>query len=204
MTDAYSKASVGYERIREVLDTQGEIKDLPGARRVSRFKGAVEFEHVTFGYDPNRPALEDVSFKIAPGQVAAFVGPTGAGKTTIISLIPRFYDPSGGVVKIDGMDIRRFQQRSLRRQISFVLQETVLFRGPIWQNIAYGKPDASRAEIHRAAELANAGEFIEKMPDGYDSTIGERGVTLSGGQRQRIAICARRHPRYSDSDSGRA
>ena len=188
MTDAYTKASVGYERIREVLDTQGEIKDLPGARRVSRLKGAVEFEHVTFGYDPNRLALEDVSFKIAPGQVAAFVGPTGAGKTTIISLIPRFYDPSGGVVKIDGVDIRRFQQRSLRRQISFVLQETVLFRGPIWQNIAYGKPDASRAEIHRAAELANAGEFIEKMPDGYDSTIGERGVTLSGGQRQRIAI----------------
>jgi subfamily B ATP-binding cassette protein MsbA len=188
MTDAYSKASVGYERIREILDTQGEIRDLPGARRVSRLKGAVEFEHVTFGYDPNRPALEDVSFKIAPGQVAAFVGPTGAGKTTIISLIPRFYDPGGGVVKIDGVDIRRFQQRSLRRQISFVLQETVLFRGPIWQNIAYGKPDASRAEIHRAAELANAGEFIEKMPDGYDSTIGERGVTLSGGQRQRIAI----------------
>jgi ATP-binding cassette subfamily B protein len=188
MTDAYSKASVGYERIREVLDTQGEIKDLPGARQVSRLKGAVEFEHVTFGYNPNRPALEDVSFKIAPGQVAAFVGPTGAGKTTIISLIPRFYDPSAGVVKIDGVDIRQFQQRSLRRQISFVLQETVLFRGPIWQNIAYGKPDASRAEIHRAAELANAAEFIEKMPEGYDSTIGERGVTLSGGQRQRIAI----------------
>jgi ATP-binding cassette, subfamily B, bacterial len=188
MTDAYSKASIGYERIREVLDTQGEIKDLPGARPVSRLQGAVEFEHVTFGYDTSHPALEDVSFKIAPGQVAAFVGPTGAGKTTIISLIPRFYDPSTGVVKIDGVDIRKFQQRSLRRQISFVLQETVLFRGPIWQNIAYGKPDASRAEIHRAAELANADEFIEKMPEGYDSTIGERGVTLSGGQRQRIAI----------------
>jgi subfamily B ATP-binding cassette protein MsbA len=188
MTDAYSKAAIGYERIREVLDTQGEIKDRPGARRVSRLKGAVEFEHVTFGYDPNHPALEDVSFQIAPGQVAAFVGPTGAGKTTIISLIPRFYDPDAGVVKIDGVDIRLFQQRSLRRQISFVLQETVLFRGSIWQNIAYGKPDASRAEIHRAAELANADEFIEKMPDGYDSTIGERGVTLSGGQRQRIAI----------------
>ena len=148
----------------------------------------MEFEHVTFGYDPNRLALEDVSFKIEPGQVAAFVGPTGAGKTTIISLIPRFYDPGAGVVKIDGVDIRRLQQRSLRRQISFVLQETVLFRGPIWQNIAYGKPDASRAEIHRAAKLANADEFIEKMPDSYDSTIGERGVTLSGGQRQRIAI----------------
>jgi len=188
MTDAYTKASVGYERIREILDTQGDIADLPGARPISRLKGAVEFEHVTFGYDPRHPALEDVSFKIEPGQLAAFVGPTGAGKTTIISLIPRFYDPSSGVVKIDGMDIRRFQQRSLRQQISFVLQETVLFRGPIWQNIAYGKPDASRAEVHRAAQLANADEFIEKMPEGYDSVIGERGVTLSGGQRQRIAI----------------
>src|SRR5580658_2684927 len=114
MTDTYSKASIGYERIREVLETQGEVKDLPGARRVSRLKGAVEFEHVTFGYDPDHLALEDVSFKIAPGQVAAFVGPTGAGKTTIISLIPRFYDPVAGTVKIDGVDIRRFQQRSLR------------------------------------------------------------------------------------------
>ena len=189
MTDAYSKASVGYERIREVLDTQGEIKDLPGARPVSRLQRAVEFERCHVRFTIRRVlALEDVSFQIAPGQVAAFVGPTGAGKTTIISLIPRFYDPGAGVVKIDGVDIRRFQQRSLRRQISFVLQDTVLFRGPIWQNIAYGKPDASRAEIHRAAKLANADEFIEKMPDSYDSTIGERGVTLSGGQRQRIAI----------------
>jgi ATP-binding cassette, subfamily B, bacterial len=120
--------------------------------------------------------------------VAALVGPTGAGKTSILSLIPRFYDPSAGSIQIDGIDIRRFTQKSLREQMSFVLQETVLFQAPIWRNIAYGKPDASRAEIIRAAELANAHEFIARMPQGYDTMVGERGITLSGGQRQRIAI----------------
>jgi ATP-binding cassette subfamily B protein len=188
MTDAYSKAVVGYERIKEVLETDGEIKDLPGARRAPRFAGAIQFDRVHFSYDPNVPVLCDVSFRIAPGQVAALVGPTGAGKSTIISLIPRFYDPTSGVVKIDGYDVRRFQQKSLREQLSFVLQETLLFHGSIWHNIAYGKPEASSAEILRAAELANAQEFIEKMPEGYDTLVGERGVTLSGGQRQRIAI----------------
>jgi ATP-binding cassette subfamily B protein len=188
MTDAYSKASVGYERIREILDTNGEVNDLPGARDARRLSGAIEFDNVTFAYDPSRPTLDNVSFAIQPGQVAAFVGPTGAGKTTIISLIPRFYDPTSGVVKVDGVDVRRFKQRSLRSQISFVLQETVLFQGTIWHNIAYGKPNASRAEIIHAAEVANASEFIEKMPKGYDTMVGERGVTLSGGQRQRIAI----------------
>lgn len=188
MTDAYSKAAVGYERIREVFETEGEVKDLPGARRAPRFRGAVEFDRVNFNYEPNVPVLKDVSFHIAPGQVTALVGPTGAGKSTIISLIPRFYDPTSGVVKIDGRDVRRLQQKSLRQQISFVLQETLLFHGSIWHNIAYGKPEASRTEILRAAELANAREFIEKMPQGYDTMVGERGVTLSGGQRQRIAI----------------
>jgi subfamily B ATP-binding cassette protein MsbA len=188
MTDDYSKAAVGMERIREVLATNGEIGDLPGARPISRIRGAIEFDHVSFGYDPARPVLRNVSFRIEPGQLAAFIGPTGAGKTTIISLVPRFYDPDSGVVKIDGTDVRQFMQRSLRDQISFVLQETVLFHGPIWQNIAYGKPGASRSDIYRAAELANASEFIEQMPDKYDSMVGERGVTLSGGQRQRIAI----------------
>ena len=120
--------------------------------------------------------------------MAALVGPTGAGKTTIISLIPRFYDPISGSIKIDGIDVKRFRQKSLRQQISFVLQETVLFHAPVWQNIAYGKPEASRAEILRAAEQANAHEFIEKLPAGYDTILGERGMTLSGGQRQRIAI----------------
>jgi ATP-binding cassette, subfamily B, bacterial len=188
MTDAYSKAAVGFERIRDVLDTDGEVKDLPGARRAQRFKGKVEFEKVDFYYNPEQPVLTNVSFEIEPGQVAALVGPTGAGKTTIISLIPRFYDPKSGVVKIDGTDVRRFTQKSLRRHISFVLQETILFHGTVWNNIAYGKPEASRGEILRAADLANAHEFIEKMPDGYDTVIGERGITLSGGQRQRIAI----------------
>jgi subfamily B ATP-binding cassette protein MsbA len=132
--------------------------------------------------------LEDVSFTVEPGQVAALVGPTGAGKTSIISLIARFYDPASGIVKIDRTDIRRFRQKSLRQQMSFVLQETILFHAPVWQNIAYGKPEASRYEIMHAAELANASEFIEKLPLGYDTVLGERGMTLSGGQRQRIAI----------------
>lgn len=188
MTDAYSKASVGYERIREVLETDNEVKDLPGAWPAGRLRGEIEFAKVTFGYEPDRPVLKDVSFKIEAGQVAAFVGPTGAGKTTIASLIARFYDPNSGVVKIDGADIRRLLQKSLRQQVSFVLQETLLFRGTIWHNIAYGKPGSTRAEILRAAELANAREFIEKLPDGYNTMVGERGVTLSGGQRQRIAI----------------
>jgi ATP-binding cassette subfamily B protein len=188
MTDAYSKASVGYERIKEILDTEGGVKDIPGARHAPYFKGRIEFDRVNFSYSPDVPILKDVSFHIEPGQVAALVGPTGAGKTTIIGLIPRFYDPISGVVRIDGTDVRQFRQKSLRQQISLVLQETLLFHGPIWNNIAYGKPSASRGEIFRAAELANAHEFIEKMPDGYNTIVGERGMTLSGGQRQRIAI----------------
>ena len=188
MSDAYSKAAVGYERIREVLETERGVQDLPGARRASAFKGKIEFEKVSFSYAPDNPVLRNVSFTIEPGQVAALVGPTGAGKTSIISLIPRFYDPNSGTVKIDGIDVRRMTQQSIRQQISFVLQDTLLFHAPVWQNIAYGKPEASRTEIFRAAELANAHEFIEKMSEGYDTMIGERGVTLSGGQRQRIAI----------------
>ena len=188
MTDTYSKAAVGYERIREVLDTDKEVKDYRRAILASRFRGSIEFDHVSFNYVPDTPILEDVSFTIEPGQLAALVGPTGAGKTSIISLIARFYDPLSGTVKIDGTDIRRFRQKSLRQQLSFVLQETMLFHASVWQNIAYGKPEASRQEIMRAAELANAREFIEKLPQGYDTMLGERGMTLSGGQRQRIAI----------------
>jgi ATP-binding cassette, subfamily B, bacterial len=188
VTDSYSKAAVGYERIREVFDADREVKDLPGARRALRFSGRIEFQNVDFAYQADRPVLKNVSFRIEPGQVAALVGPTGAGKTSIISLIPRFYDPTSGLVSIDGWDVRRLQQKSLRQQMSFVLQETLLFHATLWSNIAYGKPEASRAEILRAAELANAHEFIEKMPEGYDTVVGERGATLSGGQRQRIAI----------------
>ena len=188
MGDTVTKAGVSYDRIQEVLNTVSRVRDLPRARRARPFKGELEFDRVSFSYSPDRPILKDISFRIEPGQVAAFVGPSGAGKSTIISLIPRFYDPTSGRVKIGGSDIRDYTIQSLREQMSFVLQDTVLFRVPIWQNIAYGKPEARRSEIMRAAELANASEFIEKMPEGYDTMVGERGVTLSGGQRQRIAI----------------
>ena len=188
MTDTVSKAEVGFDRIREVLETESGMRDLPGARRAGRFQGKIEFDKVSFGYNPDQLILKDVSFEIAPGQVAAFVGPTGGGKTTIISLVARFYDPLSGEVKIDGTNIHNYTMKSLRQQISFVLQETLLFRAPVWENIAYGRPEANREEIIRAAKLANAHEFIDEMPEGYDTMVGERGVTLSGGQRQRIAI----------------
>ncbi len=174
MTDSFSKASVGYERIREVLATEREVKDLPGAHIAPRFKGEITFENVDFAYEPDRPILKHVSFQIEPGQVAALVGPTGAGKSSIIGLIPRFYDPNSGAIKIDGVDVKAFTQKSLRQQISFVLQDTVLFHGPIWENIAYGKPEASRAEILKAAEIANAHEFIEQMAGGLRLRSWER------------------------------
>src|SRR5438034_3998163 len=157
-------------------------------QRAPEFKGRIEFENVSFGYTPDRLILKNVSFRIEPGQVAAFVGPTGAGKTTIISLIPRFYEVTSGKIRIDGEDVRKFKLKSLRRQLAFVLQETLLFRAPIWQNIVYGRPSATREEVIQAAQLANAHEFIEKMPEGYETLVGERGATLSGGQRQRIGI----------------
>jgi len=188
MTDTISKTVVGYERIREVVDTDREVRNLPNARHAPDFKGKIEFDHVAFGY-PDRPlTLHDVTLKLEPGQIGAIVGPTGAGKTTIVSLLARFYEPTKGVIKIDNEDIRHYKLKSLRRQISFVLQDSLLFRAPIWQNIAYGRPEASRDEIIQAAKQANADEFIVKLPEGYDTMVGERGVTLSGGQRQRVAI----------------
>jgi subfamily B ATP-binding cassette protein MsbA len=188
MTDTVSKAGVGYERIQEVLDIESRVPDVRSARRAPGFKGQIEFDQVSFSFGDGKQALKDVSFTIEAGQVAAIVAPSGTGKTTLVSLIPRFYDPVSGAVAIDGTDVRRYRLKSLRDQISFVLQDTLLFRATIWENIAYGKPNAAPREIRRAAELANAHEFIEEMPDGYDTMVGERGVTLSGGQRQRIAI----------------
>ena len=188
MTDTVSKATIGYERIQEILEIESKVHDLPGARRAPKFKGKIEFDNVSFGYDEENPVLKNISLKIEPGQVAAIVGPSGTGKSTLVNLIARFYDPVSGTVKIDGGDVRKYTLKSLREQISFVLQEALLFNAPIWKNIAYGKPDAPRREIMRAAELANAHEFIEKMPEGYETMVGERGVSLSGGQRQRIAI----------------
>ena len=186
--DSYSKADTGFERIQEILRSNDEIRDERGARRAPRFRGEIDFEHVDFAYKEGEPILSDVNLHVDQGTMAALVGPTGAGKTTIINLIARFYDPIAGVVKIDGTDIKHFTQKSLRGQISFVLQDTVLFSGTIWDNIAYGRPDATEAEIVKAAEAANAMEFIEKLPNKFDTAVGERGVTLSGGQRQRIAI----------------
>lgn len=188
MTDTISKADVGWERIREVLENEMQVRDLPGAKPAPRLKGEIEFGHVSFSYDGNARVLNDLSLKIEPGQVAALVGPTGAGKTTIVSLLPRFYDPTSGTIRVDGRDTRQFTIKSLREQISFVLQEALLFRATVAQNIAYGKPEATEEEIVRAAQLANADEFIDRMPEGYDTMIGERGATLSGGQRQRITI----------------
>jgi ATP-binding cassette subfamily B protein len=188
MSNTVSKATLSFERIQELLDMESRVRDLPGARTAPRFTGALEFDQITFSYDGTNPILKNVSMRIEPGQVAAIVGPSGTGKTTIAGLLPRFFDPQAGRITIDGTDIREFTLKSLRDQVSFVLQDTLLFRGTVWENIAYGKPDAEIEDTVRAAEQANAHEFIVKMPDSYATMVGERGVTLSGGQRRRIAI----------------
>jgi subfamily B ATP-binding cassette protein MsbA len=160
----------------------------PDALEAAKLKGDIAFEHVAFGYEQDEPILTDVSFNIKPGEFVGIVGPTGAGKSTIVSLIPRFYDVNAGSVKVDGVDVRDYELKSLRDQIGYVLQDTVLFHGTILENIAFGNPHATREEIMAAAKMANADEFIAKMPKGYDTPVGERGSTLSGGQRQRIGI----------------
>jgi ABC-type multidrug transport system fused ATPase/permease subunit len=188
MTNTVAQTTVGLERIQSILDIQMSTQEQPDAREPETFMGAIAFEHVAFAYTPEVPVLQDVTFSIAPGQFVGVVGGTGSGKSTIVSLIPRFYDPTAGRILIDGTDSRAYTLRGLRRQIGFVLQETVLFRGTIRENIAYGRHRATDAQIVAAAKLANADEFIVRMPDGYNALIGERGVTLSGGQRQRIGI----------------
>jgi len=188
MSDTLSKAAVSFDRIGEILAIESQVRKAPDARPAPAFNGRIEFAHVTFGYTPDRLVLKDVNLVVEPGQRAALVGLTGSGKSTLIGLIPRMYDALGGEITIDGVDIRRYTLDSLHRQVSFVLQDTVLFRGSVAHNIAYGKPNATRDEIVLAAKLANADEFIMRMPSGYESMIGERGDTLSGGQRQRIAI----------------
>jgi subfamily B ATP-binding cassette protein MsbA len=148
----------------------------------------IRFEHVTFGYDPREPVLEDVDFEVKRGEVVALVGPSGAGKSTLVDLLARFYDPTAGRILIDDVDLRRFSSRSLRSQLGIVTQETVLFHDTVRANIAYGVPEASDEAIERAAAAAHAAEFVAQLPDGYDTVLGERGTRLSGGQRQRIAI----------------
>jgi ATP-binding cassette, subfamily B, bacterial len=188
MTDTLSKAAVGFERIAEILNIERQVRDVPGAQPAPALGGRIEFSHVRFGYTPEQTVLQDVNLVVEPGQRAALVGLTGSGKSTLIGLIPRMYDVSGGAISIDGRDVRSYTLESVRKQVSFVLQEAVLFHATVARNIAYGKPDATTEEIVRAATLANADEFIRRLPQGYETVLGERGATLSGGQRQRIAI----------------
>jgi len=188
MTSAIAQTTVALERIQKILSADDIIAERADATDPGRVKGAITLDHVAFGYGDDAEVLHDVCFTIEPGQVVGVVGPTGSGKSTVLSLIPRFYDPSAGRVMIDGIDVATYKLAALRAQVGFVLQETVLFRGTIRENIAYGRPGASHEEVVAAAKLANADEFISRMPHGYDSVVGERGDTLSGGQRQRIGI----------------
>jgi ABC-type multidrug transport system fused ATPase/permease subunit len=188
MTSNIAQATIALERIEAILDTAIIVAEKPGAEDPGRLNGNITFDSVSFAYNPLSPVLKDICLQINSGQRVGICGPTGGGKSTIVSLIARFYDPTGGRVLIDGKDITDFTLDGLRSQIGFVLQDTVLFYGPVRDNIAYGRPEATEDEIIEAAKLANAHEFISKMPHGYDTLVGEHGLTLSGGQRQRIGI----------------
>jgi ATP-binding cassette, subfamily B, multidrug efflux pump len=183
-----STASASGERIFEILDAIPEVTDHPEAEAISISKGSVCFDHVSFSYGKHADILKDICFEASPNQVVALLGPTGSGKTTVVNLIPRFYDPSEGSIRIDGIDVRGITVNALRSQIGIVLQETTLFAASIRENISFGKPDATQEQIEEAAREAQAFDFIQRMPNGYDTRVGERGVTLSGGQKQRVAI----------------
>jgi subfamily B ATP-binding cassette protein MsbA len=184
----FNRASIGAERIVEVMAVRSEVVDRTWARTVSRLKGSIEFVNVAFEYEPGQRVLSQINLSVVAGEKVAIVGATGAGKSTLVSLIPRLYDPSAGGVCIDGEDIRNYSVQSLREQISLVLQDALLFSGTVRENIAFGRPGASEEEIVVAAVTANADEFIRRLPDGYDMLVAERGATLSGGEKQRIAI----------------
>ena len=183
-----SRCQAGGRRLFEVLDAVSEVRESPRARTLPQVRGALRFEHVSFHYDRHLPVLHDISFTAEPGQTVALLGGTGSGKSSLAQLIPRFYDPTGGVVSLDGIDVRDLQLDALRRHIGIVMQDTWLFSNTIRDNIAYGRPDIGLEAVVAAAKAAHAHDFIMKFPHGYDTWIGERGVTLSGGQRQRIAI----------------
>lgn len=176
------------DRVFEVFDIEPDVREMPDAVKLGRVKGEIHLKNLTFGYEGGAPVLQDINLKIKPGEVVALVGPSGAGKSTLVQLVPRFFDPQHGQILIDGMDLRDVNLRSLRSQIGVVAQETLLFSGTVRDNLLYGKPGASDEEIERAAKAAHAHEFLEKLPDGYDTMLGERGAKLSGGQKQRIAI----------------
>ena len=188
MTNSIAQTAVGVDRIRAILDADTVIPERPDAQEPKSLTGEIVFDSVAFAYSPDVPVLKGVSFRIKPGEMVGVVGPTGGGKSTIVSLIPRFYDPTAGKIEIDGVDIRDYKLQTLRNHIGYVLQETVLFQGTVRDNIAYGRAGATEEEIMNAAKLADVDEFVSRMPQGYDTIVGERGETLSGGQRQRIGI----------------
>jgi subfamily B ATP-binding cassette protein MsbA len=188
LTNTIAQSSVALERIQTILETDMIIPQKPNAKQPGKLNGEIIFDHVAFSYNPASPVLQDLSLTIHSGQRIGVCGPTGGGKSTVASLIPRFYDTTAGRVLIDGVDITDYHLDGLRSQIGFVLQDTVLFYGTIRENIAYGRPNATEKEITEAAKMANAHDFILKMQYGYDTIVGERGLTLSGGQRQRIGI----------------
>ncbi|TWK38459.1 ABC transporter ATP-binding protein [Bacillus paralicheniformis] len=186
--ELYPKGMAGFKRFTELIDTKPQIVDRKDAIDVQLLEGNIVFKNVTFGYEKHKPVLQGVDLSITAGETVAIVGPSGAGKTTISSLIPRFYDIDGGAITIDGIDIRDMTKRSLRSQIGIVQQDVFLFTGTLRENIAYGKLDATDEEIQRAAKMAHLEQLIESLPDGYETQVGERGLKLSGGQKQRIAI----------------
>lgn len=188
LTNTIAMASVGVDRVNALLTAETSVQEKPDAVEPEQITGSISFEKVAFAYNSDSPVLREVTFEVRPGQLVGVVGHTGSGKSSLVSLIPRFYDPSAGTVRIDGVDLRDYKLHELRSQIAYVLQDTVLFRGTIRDNISFGRPDADHDEIVEMAKLANAHEFISAMPLGYDSPVGERGLTLSGGQRQRIGI----------------
>ena len=188
LVETYQRGMAGFQRFAETLQIEPDIVDKKDARPAGRLRGEIVFDRVTFSYNRDKSIFQDISLRIAPGETVALVGPSGAGKTTICNLIPRFYDIQKGSIKVDGTDIRDFTQRSLRQNIGIVQQDVFLFTGTIRENIAYGKIDTTGEEIVAAAKQANAHEFIMELGKGYDTYAGERGVMLSGGQRQRIAI----------------
>ncbi len=188
VTGNIQKALAAAQRVFDVLDLPEEVTDLPDARPLPAVTGSVSFEHVTFSYNKGDEIIHDLSFSVKPGQAIGLVGPSGAGKSTIASLLPRFYDCDSGTIRIDGTDIRDATLDSLRSQVGIVPQETILFNGTVYDNILYGRLDATKEEIIEAAKAANAHDFIMELPQGYDTMLGDRGVNISGGQRQRIAI----------------
>lgn len=186
--ETYPRGIAGFRRYRELLDTEPEIADAPGARPAPALTGEIRFEGVGFGYDQGRPVLSGIDLSVRPGETLAFVGPSGAGKTTLLALVPRFYDPECGRITIDGMDLTDMTLESLRRRIGIVSQDVFLFGGTLRENIAYGRLEATEAEIRRAADQAQLGPMIAALPEGLDTVVGERGVMLSGGQKQRVAL----------------